>query len=929
MSLLSRILKLEEPTIDPALRARLEERGMSEEIERLESPRALTPKEEQPLRQRVLQTTPKFILPKEEEKEKPLRFDIGEGLDKREKQVAELVLDTSNKIAEAEDEAGILKEAPLSKEVRKQEVLRGLQEIEQNIRRPEEAIAELALPAAKGKVILAPLLAGFSRRIKSIKEVPPLKIPKELKRSFTAEDRVRAINIRVDKISNIKEVQDVLLETARRDKALIEDRTRGVITNKKTKQLADQLGITSDGLLNKYKNAGKSANAEELVASVDLLKKTTQQVEDARKALLESNTDLNLVNFRLSLEKQAQVQEVVSGIKAESGRALQANRILARTAPDEPQAIKAMLDALGGREVNDEIAKVMARIDPTDIGSINKFIRTYTRTKLSDKLYEVWLNSILSNPITHVVNTGSNVMRGLLEVPIRAGKALLSDEVKFGEVPAYTKGMLSGLTDGVRRAVHVFRNGLTPEQAAKIEFRVPAIKGKKGEIARIPTKLLAAEDEFFKAVNGTAELHAQAYRLAKKEGLKGDKLFSRIEELKATPKKEMFDAIEDVKLKTTFQKELGLAGKTVMQARNKIPGLKWIIPFIKTPTNIAKDALQLSPAGFANIVRKMSKGNLKIGSEQFAEEFTKASIGSLIASTVAIHTLEGKITGRAPFNSGERDAFYRSGKQPYSIKVGDTWYSYRRVEPFATVMGLTADIVNDVKGGKETKEILKELIGTIGRNLSDKTFMSGLSNALNAINNPDRHGSRFVEQLVSGLVPFSGTLAWVSRIQDQVIRNPDGIKERVMSRTPFLQENVVPKRNVFGEKIKREGGPALQAFSPISIGKEVTDDVDLELSNLGYVIGFPSNTITVPRELSDALELEDDKRRISLNNKEYDKLLKLSGKLTRVNLESLFSSSEYVSAEDKDKEKAVNSVVSDVRSQARMIILNLFLLGEL
>ena len=50
---------------------------------------------------------------------------------------------------------------------------------------------------------------------------------------------------------------------------------------------------------------------------------------------------------------------------------------------------------------------------------------------------------------------------------------------------------------------------------------------------------------------------------------------------------------------TRSRKELGTAGKAVQNLSNKVPGLKLVIPFVRTPANIVKFAGERSMFGLA------------------------------------------------------------------------------------------------------------------------------------------------------------------------------------------------------------------------------------------------------------------------------------------------------------------------------------------
>jgi len=56
-----------------------------------------------------------------------------------------------------------------------------------------------------------------------------------------------------------------------------------------------------------------------------------------------------------------------------------------------------------------------------------------------------------------------------------------------------------------------------------------------------------------------------------------------------------------------------------------------------------------------------------------------------------------EITGQAPTSPTERDQFYREGKQPFSIKIGDKWVSYQQLEPYNQLFNLMANVITAIE----------------------------------------------------------------------------------------------------------------------------------------------------------------------------------------------------------------------------------------
>lgn len=72
--------------------------------------------------------------------------------------------------------------------------------------------------------------------------------------------------------------------------------------------------------------------------------------------------------------------------------------------------------------------------------------------------------------------------------------------------------MLRGVREGLDAFNHTRRTGEVYDETTKVESRVEeTIPGAAGRIIRFPTRMLAAEDEFFKAVARRSELSALAF----------------------------------------------------------------------------------------------------------------------------------------------------------------------------------------------------------------------------------------------------------------------------------------------------------------------------------------------------------------------------------------------------------------------------------
>ena len=540
-----------------------------------------------------------------------------------------------------------------------------------------------------------------------------------------------------------------------------------------------------------------------------------------------------------SVNNYIEIAKAYTEKTAEAGRSLNIYRKMMTENPDFVQnktretAFKKMFDANGGKKLTDDMINDLQKIDFNDPVAVRNILQKYHKATIPDKIFEAWLNGILSNPTTHMANVIGNSLTMLTKVPETAIAGVLRGKLPLGELKAESLGMVQGIKEGAMAGVKAFQTGMPADMVTKLEHtRYNAISGTKGKIIRIPTRALTAADEFFKAVIYRSETNRLAYLKAVKETKGGENVSRRMAEILNDPKlnADIFNKAREEAQYRTFQKQLGAFGTKVMSLRDSVYPMKYIIPFIKTPTNIMKFTLERTPANFAKVMWDFRKG--KITAEQLSSELSKPVLGSLISAAAVLYVLDGTITGGAPKNKKERELKYASGWQPYSIKIGDTYYSYSRLEPIGSILGLTADFVNTMKHSDEktSNEIASELVLSITKNLSSKTFLSGLSKFMDALSDPEHYGATYVEQLAGSLVP-SGVAA-VARSVDPNMREVESPLDAMKARIPMMSKSLPYREGAYGIPVENQGG-FLNMISPVRVSKETEykelADRDLEL----------------------------------------------------------------------------------------------------
>jgi len=494
----------------------------------------------------------------------------------------------------------------------------------------------------------------------------------------------------------------------------------------------------------------------------------------------------------------------------------------------------------------------------------------------------------------------------LIESPIastvEAGRSLLTGKPRerfFGEIPQQFIGAVQGLPEGIRVAIRAFRTELSSDMLNKIDTKhVQAIPGKAGKAIRTPLRLLMASDELSKSIVYRAEMNAQAYRMAKMQGKDIAKSMADI--LDNLPESVMAKARLEAQYRT-FNKPLGRIGNQLMNLRNSIPSVKYIIPFMRTPTNIAKFALERTPLNFARLAVKISKGEIKGG--EISDELAKPIMGSMMAAATVMLAKQGLITGGGPKESNKREMLYRTGWQPYSLKIGDKYFSYARLEPLSSVVGMAADFGDmafDNSNDTEIKDMAGKIALSFAKNISSKTFMSGLSRVLDAVSDPQRYGESFIGNYAGSLVPSA--VSSLAQATDKTLRKTNGPTDVIQSRIPGQSEKLMPKRDIWGQEIERQGSPTERFISPIAVSSVQNDSVDKELLRLKLAPGQPDESI----------------KDVKLTPEEYDQYSKNAGIRAKEMVQAAIQSNEYQAMSDDDRKDELTKTINRARQIERI-----------
>lgn len=750
----------------------------------------------------------------------------------------------------------------------------------------------------------------------------------------------KAANIRIDKFKTTEGAKEVLRQTAKEFPIEIEAQRRGVIHNDQLKKLSSELGMSSKDL--QEVSPGTSANAETLLAartqlasSAETVKRSADNVAQLKEGTPEFDTALS--DFTKLYELHVNNQIAVSGMVAEAGRALAQQRLEVRPGTASEKLLEAIIQdrmtPTGKRAA--EIARELSRVTE---GNLSEAVSKLTRATFMEKLVEYATAAKLSNVPTFVANTFGNGVMTLLKTPerffaagIESGKSILKSifiksqrprERYFGEIVADWGGMMHALRTQTSNSISVLaeaakRGGpreilrvLSNEkpsfaEATRAREAIPrggAIRGLKGKIIRTPFRVLTWLDDFQSGIVRQGETAALAYRQAMREGLIGRQRFERTQELIKNPPLDILRSAEKEALKRTFRQPLGEFGNRLLATRNVYPGVKLVLPFVRTIVNIGKAETERFMLG--GLVK-----SIRLRGVEQSEALALAATGLVVNMALYLRAASGDIQGSwKGLSDSDKDDLRAAGMQPFSFRIGDKWVSYRNLEPVTFPVFLMSELADSVRKGRTGEEEVSKGIlrvsTAIGRGLVEQSFLLGISDIIGAIDDPERKGERVLQNLATGTF-IPSVVSAAARTIDPTLRKPSGVVEAVKTRLPVLSKQVRPQRDVFGEPIQRAGIPALETISRVRFTTQKEDPLRRTLKDLDVDVGFPSEKIGTRK----------------LTPKESDDLLRVSGQLIRKRLQSLFSIPEYQRLSIEEKQQQARRVINDTRDAVRNALL--------
>lgn len=254
---------------------------------------------------------------------------------------------------------------------------------------------------------------------------------------------------------------------------------------------------------------------------------------------------------------------------------------------------------------------------------------------------------------------------------------------------------------------------------------------------------------------------------------------AKLKEAEFNKKRRVFELVEETRDSELFEESrsfgargtynyppeglLGWAAETLNNASNKFPPMKLVVPFTNIIANVFNSTLHWTPLGFARAYGEGGTITGKLINESFqrkdwdsmsperqeqakADLMTRAIIGTTLMTALYLLTKKWddddepliEVTANGTGDYRKNYELQETGWQPYSIKIGDTWYSYQ-YSPAMVGFSLIGNLNDYDKYRKEkiTDEGMLTKLGAAAtltsRAALDMTFLSSLNGFLSTV----------------------------------------------------------------------------------------------------------------------------------------------------------------------------------------------------
>ena len=840
-----------------------------------------------------------------------------------------------------------------------------------------EAIADV-LKGKKSKKVLTQIVNN-NKAINTKQYIKSINIGEKNAKQETESFIKKILNTRsfANSAQVLKTIDDV---SERFDETTKEYLQNDVLKNKTAEELATLLSRNKEEVLKALpKDAAAAKNATvRMLASKQVLQELAFTLkETSEKYVNKFGRDTKLWTQEALKDVALQseiVRKTVVTLKDQirgAARTTQAGRIKVAKSEGKIIDVEKMADIIKNFE-GDSVAMANLIKDAPLEDVINAVSKTKYQ-KSVEVFNSLYINSLLSGVFTQALNLTSGIFEALIRPLEQIGGGLVRADLRAMRLGfAQYRGMMLGFKDTMRITGLALRQGdAILDPLARTQDNLEIVGGKAvrpisganlgfdggvgtaidwfGNSTELPSRLLMTGDELLKQINYRGRLFANATNntlernlpLDSKEGKANlkkifDNGFTKEGHANIKDNPMNADALEYARVSSyTNMLDNGSymnLGSKVQNFLLSTPELRFMAPFIRTPTNLWRHFGNRVP-GFGFFTKQnrdlWRSGDRRARADVLGRQMIgmAATMYGFDLATQEVTAKDGRryprLTGNGPSNMDIKKTWLANGWQPYSIaQVNNdgsiTYKQYNRMDPRFYIFGIIADLkenlinIND----KQKEDLFTSAALTVMKNASNKLYLRGISDALELIANPtEKSMEKFFGGIVANAIPYASLrnqgIPGILEPEKGVFETR-GFLDRIIARSGMGEKYLEPKRDILtGKPIEKTpsslylnpDGVASFSFwlqGPSLVGRQI----DVKDNPVAYEVARLKIPLTEPQKIKyGTVDLTTYKKN---NQSAYDYMLENIGKVKIQNqtltefLQNTFDSTKYQQLKEGD-----------------------------
>lgn len=361
--------------------------------------------------------------------------------------------------------------------------------------------------------------------------------------------------------------------------------------------------------------------------------------------------------------------------------------------------------------------------------------------------------------------------------------------------------------------------------------------------------------------------------------------------------------------KATFKDDTKLA--TILSDVRRTLGVPGdiVMPFTKTPANIAMRGIDYSPVGVANALVKLK--NAKSNAE-VSNALTLLGQGATGTAAIAVGyalAQSGVIQGALSDDKDEAQWEKSHGKLAYSVKVGDNYYTFDWAQPASIPIILGTTIYQCMQDSDNALDTIYQGAVAATNAWSDLSPLQTLTDIFGGNGTPAENIADTFLEAPLGWIPAQ--LGAAARIGDTTQRvtydntsNLNNIINQAKSKISGLSQSLPVSYDTWGNPIKRQDSTAEAAFAnllnPGQLGNIRETPIDDEINDLYASTG---DAAVFPKKAAWSYKINGET--VKLNSEQYSEYQRIMGQNAYGMASALINSASYNNMSDDQKAGAI------------------------